>query len=358
MTFLFILSIKIKILPLSFFPLSPFPIHPSHLSFNMTQENSNALSTPVHHYRFDEEAYSWGIREKTTSATNHSKQYYIPFYIPRRQLPSYRQRIPLVLYHTFKSHWVDEDMYLNIRRTLEFNPEYDYYFYTDPECLAYLTRTYGPQYSEAFQNLVPGAFKADFWRYCILFDRGGVYLDVDLMSHQPLHTIVHDPLTFVSVIDRPLASIYQAMIAAIPHHAFLKSTLYLCFENLQKQDYGEETLDITGPTMMGKALNLALKRNIHHFFREGDHFYQNQMYRLLINNGTQVTWQDTPIFSLKYETYDNSQNSYGAIYARREVWKRRHEFSQVHLITAWVISVIVVLIFMFILYKSAWVRNK
>lgn len=339
-------------------------------------------NSPNRTYPFDEEARSWGIQEKQTC--DGKTQYFIPFYIPRRQLPKYRQKIPLVIYHTYKSHWVDHDMYLNIRQTLEFNPEYDYYFYTDLECIAYLTKDYGPQYSAAFQNLTPGAFKADFWRYCILLQYGGVYLDVDLVSHRPLRDVIasdgvlnqtdssENALSqtdssengrvepdFISVIDLPLASIYQAMIGAVPQHPFLKSSLYLCFENLQKQDYGEEILDITGPTMMGKAVNMALGRNIHHSFQEGDFKHQNKTYRFMTNNGKQVTWKKQPVFSLKYETYDNSnENSYGMIYFRREVWKQRHEFSQVHLvILLGIFGLIIVLSLIFILYR-AWARKK
>jgi mannosyltransferase OCH1-like enzyme len=30
----------------------------------------------------------------------------------------------------------------------------------------------------AFDKLKPGAYKADLWRYCILYKKGGIYLDI------------------------------------------------------------------------------------------------------------------------------------------------------------------------------------
>ena len=30
----------------------------------------------------------------------------------------------------------------------------------------------------AYDKLIPGAFKADLWRYCIIYINGGIYIDI------------------------------------------------------------------------------------------------------------------------------------------------------------------------------------
>mmetsp|Transcript_4382 Transcript_4382/g.14865 ORF Transcript_4382/g.14865 Transcript_4382/m.14865 type:complete len:143 (-) Transcript_4382:1590-2018(-) len=39
---------------------------------------------------------------------------------------------------------------------------------------------------EAFNNLRPGAYKVDLWRYLLLWAQGGVYLDCDLELQTPI----------------------------------------------------------------------------------------------------------------------------------------------------------------------------
>jgi hypothetical protein len=53
-----------------------------------------------------------------------------------------------------------------------------YYLYNDADCRAFIRSEFPPDVVAAYDRLIPTAFKADLWRYCVLYKFGGVYLDI------------------------------------------------------------------------------------------------------------------------------------------------------------------------------------
>jgi len=121
---------------------------------------------------------------------------------------------------------------------------------------------------DAFQNLRPGAFRADMWRTMMLWAKGGLYLDCDLELQVPITTwIKHSNSTLLLVRDcenfkgkNGLAWAYwNAMIAATPRHKILEHALRTMVNNVRTHYYAEELpafrpLAITGPRALGMAL--------------------------------------------------------------------------------------------------------
>jgi hypothetical protein len=53
-----------------------------------------------------------------------------------------------------------------------------HYLFHDEDCRSFIEREYPPDVLMAYDRLIPTAFKADLWRYCVLYKYGGAYLDV------------------------------------------------------------------------------------------------------------------------------------------------------------------------------------
>lgn len=53
-----------------------------------------------------------------------------------------------------------------------------HYLFNDSDCRTFIMNEYPPDVLMAYDRLIPTAFKADLWRYCILYKYGGVYLDI------------------------------------------------------------------------------------------------------------------------------------------------------------------------------------
>lgn len=61
--------------------------------------------------------------------------------------------------------------------------------FDDPAARAFIERHFSSDYARGFDALPVGAHKADFFRYCYLFIRGGVYLDVKTQLVRPLQDV-------------------------------------------------------------------------------------------------------------------------------------------------------------------------
>ena len=53
-----------------------------------------------------------------------------------------------------------------------------HYLFNDDACREFLAMTFPTDVVYAYDRLIPTAFKADLWRYCILYMFGGVYMDI------------------------------------------------------------------------------------------------------------------------------------------------------------------------------------
>ena len=96
------------------------------------------------------------------------------------------QKIPRVIYQTFKTNDVPKGMYDSINSWKTLNPEYEHYFYTDEKCEEFIEKFFSSKVLNAYLDLIPGAFKADLFRCCILYEKGGVYVDSDMICLKSL----------------------------------------------------------------------------------------------------------------------------------------------------------------------------
>jgi hypothetical protein len=86
-------------------------------------------------------------------------------------------------WHDLKSAGLPPKMYDCVHHNLLMNRvgvDCIHYLFNDDECRAFIAREYPSDVLDAYDNLIPTAFKADLWRYCVLYMYGGVYLDIKL----------------------------------------------------------------------------------------------------------------------------------------------------------------------------------
>ena len=54
---------------------------------------------------------------------------------------------------------------------------------------------------EIFRSIIDGPIKSDFWRACVLFRYGGVYVDVDIEHCVPVSSLIQDGDEFVTCLS-------------------------------------------------------------------------------------------------------------------------------------------------------------
>jgi mannosyltransferase OCH1-like enzyme len=78
---------------------------------------------------------------------------------------------------------------------------WEHRFYTDDESGSFRSTHFPPEVREAYDTLLPGAFKADFFRYCVLLINGGLYADVDILLESNLDISVQPDVGLMTPSD-------------------------------------------------------------------------------------------------------------------------------------------------------------
>lgn len=105
---------------------------------------------------------------------------------------------------------------------------------------------YPEEVREAYDTLLPGAFKADIFRYCLLFIHGGVYADVDILLESNLDAVLKPDVGFMVPIDKPGRGsgrghcVWNGLLAAAPGHPYLAKAI----ENVVNQVRNKFTVSI------------------------------------------------------------------------------------------------------------------
>ena len=147
------------------------------------------------------------------------------------------------------------------------NPEYEYKYFDNAACAAFLNNHFGRRAVRAFWGLRPGAFKADLFRYAYLFVHGGVYIDLDCVpvSGVTLDVILPPGCGLVAGSERRgIPGIWQAFLACRPGIPGLRMAVTRICSHVEARwhparpprggDAWMPILSITGPVLLAAAL--------------------------------------------------------------------------------------------------------
>lgn len=213
----------------------------------------------------------------------------IPKSIAARQ-PEPEQRIPRILHQTFKTADVPDAMHSAAMSWSGLNPGYEYRFYDDADHLPFLRSHFDKRVADAYGKLTEGAFRADLWRYCVLYEHGGVYTDIDSVCKTPLDQIIGTDDEFIVPAEAgtggPPHSVFNAFICSTPGHPFLARTIEYATEMIHRS-WRFDGFSMVGPGALGAGINLALGRGAKASHLAGDHAQGPIRYRILEKRAAQ-----------------------------------------------------------------------
>ena len=169
------------------------------------------------------------------------------------------KQIPKVLYRVspVETEMVPEltNLFDKIKKQ---NPDYTLVYFDDAKCIEFLKMHFEPEVLNAFNSLIPPAYKCDLMRYCILYINGGVYGDLFQDYYKPLNQIInHEKDTLVLVQDGyvpqvKLNGIQISFMASVPQNPLYRECIDKILENVKMRYYGETHLEPTGPILFSK----------------------------------------------------------------------------------------------------------
>ena len=175
------------------------------------------------------------------------------------------ENIPLKIFQT----WHTKELPLKMKECVNMikvqNPEFEHFIFDDTDCREFINNNFNREVVDAFDSLVPGTYKADLWRYCVLYMHGGIYLDIKFYCEDgfKLINLIKEE---VFVFDRPGWSkpghltLHNGFICVKKNNKILLECIHNIVKNVKTNNYGYNCLYPTGPGLLGDIwVNYNLK---------------------------------------------------------------------------------------------------
>lgn len=195
--------------------------------------------------------------------------------------------IPKQLFQTWYSKTLPECIAKERDAMIKANPQIKFYLYDDHDCEKFLKKFFPPRVLKAYQDLIPGSYKADLWRLCILYIYGGFYMDIKFKLEKNIKLIdfcsseiftierprfggaLRDSFRFLNqsnLSDEIMriapslyfwrktkkVGVYNGFLATAPRNKYLKEAIHNIVNNVEKRLYKDNLLAVTGPTLLGE----------------------------------------------------------------------------------------------------------
>ena len=158
----------------------------------------------------------------------------------------YNSKIPLKIFQTWGTKDLPANMLECVNDLKNTNPEFEHYLFDDTDCQNFIGEHFDPDVLYAYNKLIPGAFKADLWRYCVLYINGGVYLDIKCKPNKGFKLIeLTEKEHFVLDIPESGSGIYNAMMVSKPNNIKLLIAINKVVSNVKNNFYGDSCLEPT-----------------------------------------------------------------------------------------------------------------
>lgn len=267
------------------------------------------------------------------------------------------QKIPKKIYQSWKTKKLDGRMAEIVEETKKMNPDCEYYLYDDNDCKQFLLEHFGINHANAFDVLIPGAFKCDFWRYAQLYITGGIYMDMDMQPLVPFSQIIEPNDELVSIADLkyflvPSCNVFQSFLACTPRHPALLYAVQLTFANIVTRRH--ELLDsfsITGPVVMGIAINLYWNKSKTHESIEAGQYGSIKL--LSMSKDCTFDLNGKQVFKNKFSGYDRGANNYARVEYYKDEPRRRNRVLLWYLAVGILVLCLLGLIFTYF-YRKKW----
>jgi mannosyltransferase OCH1-like enzyme len=192
-------------------------------------------------------------------------------------------KIPFIVHQTFYTTELPEEIVKIIINNKKICPRFKFCFYNDEQCETFIKTNFDDKVYNAYLKLnkAYGAMRSDFFRYCVLYKMGGVYLDIKSMITKPLGSIIN--ADDICILDIPRSdnktepwrndslTYDQWLLIFARNHPYLKHMIeqmvndiennYQPFINGYEMTSKSKVLLLTGPDAFTRAINSYIQLN-------------------------------------------------------------------------------------------------
>jgi len=226
--------------------------------------------------------------------------------------------IPLDIYQTWETADLPDKMKECVERLKSQNPKFKHHFFDDAARRAFIQDHFDKSVVNAYNKLIPGAYRADLWRYCVLYINGGIYLDIKYSNVDGFDLIeLTDDEYFVPDIEDSGGGIYNAFMVCKAGNPMMKKAIDGVVENVKNEYYGESGLCPTGPMLLKRCFGEEEVQKVK----------SNGLAICRHNENTSVCLRGKPILTVYDEYYKgdinkNNQGHYSELWKQKKIYNK------------------------------------
>ena len=190
--------------------------------------------------------------------------------------------IPKIIWQTHESKYEDlPDLYKKNSQTYrDLGWDYRYYSALDRELFI---SDYFPEYLHLYLHIGPGIYRADLWRYLVLYRYGGFYADMDSRlvyeKGNAFDKSINDPNATFNVVRDTNILFNNYAIMCSPNNPIMEEIVEVVTSKCQ--EFYNETYEIfphfdwiyaTGPSVYAKVINENIDK-VSYFYNPSDEIY-------------------------------------------------------------------------------------
>ena len=192
-------------------------------------------------------------------------------------------KIPNIIHYTFFTSNLPKEIAMVVNHNKNMCKGCEFVFYNDDDCDNFIKLNFDAQTHDAYKSIndAYGAMKADFFRYCVLYKIGGIYIDVKSKINIPIFKLIKKDDT--CLLDMPKTALErwrkhtyptfeQWLLIFAPGHPYLHGMIHLMMHyiktkyeptipHIPKLTTKEKILHVTGPDAFAKAIRDCINSN-------------------------------------------------------------------------------------------------
>ena len=200
-------------------------------------------------------------------------------YLNDQIAPPAKNEIPNIVYQTWVSKSLPRRLAKQIKKFRELNKDFSFKIFSDKERDQYMKDFWSDnEIYNIYSKVIFEPCKADIFRYCIIYERGGFYFDIKsgcdlplselkpsngaIISHEASNTIIPPNKNYIKTTDYPFNLIENWSFAFVPKHPFLGLLIEKIIEfapSIKGKVFSNPKngiLSFTGPGMMTKVFQI------------------------------------------------------------------------------------------------------
>ena len=243
-------------------------------------------------------------------------------------------KIPKVIFQTNKKRVFENDLsYNSILSFIEFNPSFEYKFFDDKESRDFVKNNFNELILYYYDILYPGAFKADFFRYCYLYINGGFYFDNKSILLCSLEDILNENDELILCQDNHKEGLYNAVMMAAPNNQLFFNLINKIIYKIQnfnqiyqpKKNFNNykklnNILSLTGPNLLKEEFNILNLDYNNYILMKHEILGNYQNYKNLV-----VKFKNKLILYKNYNNFNiNNPQHYSKLWIKHHIFYKNY----------------------------------